>query len=176
MVPNSVTIIGSNTNCSCTLNDPWHHAYRTVAFNMVIEFGTAVYRNVASFNVRWIFYLFRPVLWLLIMTFYLQKRQNFDFSKTKTAACEIPLTFSFPSLPLSALHPSLSIPLNCCPFLRHLLSLPSQLQIGSLKLARSLGECWNVSLPKTLPQMFLSDWLFYNVCMHKLKILPHYCC
>ena len=28
-----------------TLNDPRRHAYRIVAFNTVIEFGTAVYRN-----------------------------------------------------------------------------------------------------------------------------------
>jgi len=35
-----------------TLNDPRRHAYRTVAFNTVIEFGTAVYRNANIFKYR----------------------------------------------------------------------------------------------------------------------------
>jgi len=34
-----------------TLNDPRCHAYRIVAFNTVIEFGTAVYRNAKIFAV-----------------------------------------------------------------------------------------------------------------------------
>ena len=32
-----------------TLNDPRRHAYMTVAFNTVIEFGTAVYSNADFF-------------------------------------------------------------------------------------------------------------------------------